>query len=165
MRIEFVKLPEIAVIGKEGFCTSEDNQVQKLWNEANAHFDEVAALGMRYPDGTYVGFWGVMSDESRSFLPWTDEFKRGLYLAGIETYLDSCPPEDWKKWIMPARTYLVTEVESSNYSQIFDEVISQIIPSKGLKLTGAVCDYTEPNTGKNKLFFPVESSLTGLEIS
>ncbi|MEY8381034.1 hypothetical protein [Ileibacterium valens] len=64
---------------------------------------------------------------------------------------------------MPARNYLVAEVESSNYSQIFDEVISQIIPSEGLKLTGDVCDYIEPNTGKNKLFFPVESSLTGLK--
>ena len=26
----------------------------------------------------------------------------------------------------------------------------------GMKLAGAVCDFTEPATGQNKLFFPVE---------
>ena len=40
---------------------------------------------------------------------------------------------------------------------IFDEVINNTITERGMKLAGAVCDYTEPATGKNKLFFPVES--------
>ena len=40
---------------------------------------------------------------------------------------------------------------------IFDEVINNTITERGMKLAGAVCDYTEPVTGKNKLFFPVES--------
>ena len=42
----------------------EKNIVQQLWQEANSHFNEVAALGMKNSDGTYVGFWGAMSDES-----------------------------------------------------------------------------------------------------
>ena len=29
------------------------------------------------------------------------------------------------------------------------------IPELGKKLAGAVCDFTEPATGQNKLFFPV----------
>jgi hypothetical protein len=28
----------------------------------------VAALGMKNSDGTYVGFWGAMSNESRTFV-------------------------------------------------------------------------------------------------
>jgi hypothetical protein len=34
--------------------------------------------------------------------------------------------------------------------------IDSLIPELGLKLAGAVCDFTEPATGQNKLFFPVE---------
>ena len=31
MDIKIVDLPEIAIIGKEGFCTEEANIVQDLW--------------------------------------------------------------------------------------------------------------------------------------
>lgn len=157
MDIRIIELPEIAVIGKEGLCTEEKNIVSQLWQEANSHFSEVAALGMKEADGGYVGFWGLMSDESRSFQPWTNHFSRGLYLAGIETYADRIAPEGWVKWIMPARTYLVADVEPDSYSEIFRTVINKVIPEKGMKLAGAACDFTEPSTGKNKLFFPVES--------
>ena len=30
------------------------------------------------------------------------------------------------------------------------------IADLGMKLVGAVCDFTEPATGQNKLFFPIE---------
>ncbi len=157
MEIKMIDLPMIAVIGKEGLCTAEKNMAQQLWQEANSHFDEVAALGMKNPDGTYVGFWGVMSDESRSFRPWTHQFTRGLYLAGVETYADTVAPEGWTKWVMPARKYIVVDVEPDRYREIFDEVIHHTLSEKGMKLAGAVCDYTEPATGKNSLFFPVAS--------
>ena len=132
------------------------NIVQQLWQEANCHFNEVAALGLKNPDGTYVGFWGAMSDESRPFRPWTHQFTRGLYLAGIEAYAGAIAPEGWAKWVMPARKYIVVDVEPSRYGEIFEEAINNAISEKGMKLAGAVCDYTEPVTGKNKLFFPVE---------
>ncbi len=45
-----------------------------------------------------------------SFLPWTDDFSRGLYLAGIEVYEDTPVPDGWVKWVLPARKYLVTKV-------------------------------------------------------
>lgn len=155
MEYKFVDLPELAIIGKEGLCTEEKNIVQDLWREANSHFDEVAALGMKEAGGSYVGFWGAMSDESRAFQPWSNQFSRGLYLAGVEAYTDSVAPEGWTKWILPARKYLVVEVDPSQYADTFYTVINHLIPQKRLKLSGAVCDYTEPATGKNKLFFPV----------
>ncbi len=156
MDVKVIDLPTITVIGKEGLCTAEKNIVQQLWQEANCHFNEVAALGLKNPDGTYVGFWGAMSDESRSFRPWTHQFTRGLYLAGIEAYAGAIAPEGWAKWVMPARKYIVVDVEPSRYGEIFEEAINNAISEKGMKLAGAVCDYTEPVTGKNKLFFPVE---------
>lgn len=156
MTVETRELPEIAIIGKEGFCTKEKNMVQELWADANSHFNEVSQLGMKEKDGAFVGFWGAMSDETMSFQPWTEGFTRGFYLAGVEVTKDKEAPEGWKKWVLPARKYLITEVQPDVYGEVFSQVIQSIIPEMGLKLCGAVCDFTEPSTGKNKLFFPVE---------
>ena len=51
---------------------------------------------------------------------------------------------------------LPIDVSSENYGETFRNVIDSLIPELGLKLAGAVCDFTEPATGQNKLFFPVE---------
>ena len=156
LKYEMIDLPEIAIIGKEGLCTKEKNAVQDLWQQANSNFSDIADLGMKNADGSFVGFWGAMSDETMSFLPWTDDFSRGLYLAGIEVYEDTPVPDGWVTWVMPARKYLVTEVHPKTYGTIFEYVIQSLIPELRLKLAGAVCDFTEPATGQNKLFFPVE---------
>ena len=55
-----------------------------------------------------------------------------------------------------AREYLVTEVAPENCGEIFGHVIQNRIPNLGMKLAGAACDFTEPATGQNKLFFPAE---------
>ena len=156
IRYEIIDLPEITIIGKEGLCTKEKNVVQALWQQANAHFNEIADLGMKNPDGSFVGFLGAMSDETMSFLPWTDNFSRGLYLAGVEVYEDTPVPDGWVKWVIPARKYLVTDVTQEIYGKTFKVVINSVVPELGMKLAGAVCDFTEPLTGQNKLFFPVE---------
>ena len=96
-KYEIVDLPQIAIIGREGFCTKEKNEVQNLWEQGNLRFSEVADIGMKNADGSYVGFWGAMSDETMSFMPWTDGFSRGLYLAGIEVYEDTEVPAGWVK--------------------------------------------------------------------
>ena len=154
-KYEIVDLPQIAIIGREGLCTKEKNAVQDLWQQANLRFSDVADIGMKNADGSYVGFWGAMSDETMSFLPWTEDYSRGLYLAGIEVYEDTPVPEGWVKWIMPARRYIVTEVALESYGETFRDVIDHLIPELGMKLAGAVCDFKEPATGQNKLFFPV----------
>ena len=153
---EMIDLPKIAIIGKEGLCTKEKNVVQDLWQQANSNFSDIAVLGMKNADGSYVGFWGAMSDETMSFLPWTDDFSRGLYLAGVEVYEDTPVPDGWVKWVMPARKYLVTEVQPETNERISEYVIRSLIPEPGMKMAGAVCDFTEPAAGQNKLFFPVE---------
>ena len=155
MKNEMIDLPKIAIIGKEGLCTKEKNAVQDLWQQANSNFGDIADLGMKNADGSFVGFWGAMSDETMSFMPWTDDYSRGLYLAGIEVYEDTAVPAGWVKWVMPARKYIVTEVDPDRYEETFQTVIDRLIPELGMKLAGAVCDFKEPATGQNKLFFPV----------
>ncbi|MBQ6360433.1 MAG: GyrI-like domain-containing protein [Lachnospiraceae bacterium] len=156
VKYEMIDLPKVAIIGKEGLCTKEKNIVQDLWRQANSNFSDISDLGMKNDDGSFVGFWGAMSDETLSFLPWTDDFSRGLYLAGIEVYEDTPVPDGWVKWVLPARKYLVTEVTQESYGEIFRNVIDSLIPELGMKLAGAACDYTDPTTWQDKLFFPVE---------
>ena len=157
IRTDIRSLPAITVIGKEGLCTEGNNIAAALWQEANAHFPEIMPLAMKDPDGAYTGFWGAMSDETRSFMPWTHGFTRGLYLAGAEVHSGAAAPEGWTKWVLPARDWLIAEVPEGKYSEVFSEVLSTVIPERGLTLCGAVCDFTEPRSGKNKLFFPVEA--------
>ena len=70
-------------------------------------------------------------------------------------YADTAVPAGWVKWVMPARKYLVTEVAPDSYTETFRTVIDRLLPALGLRLAGAVCDFTEPADGQNKLFFPV----------
>ena len=59
-----------SVIGKEGTTNDGDGFIQRLWEDANNHYDEIAALVKTDENGNPVGFWGAMSDFSRSFMPW-----------------------------------------------------------------------------------------------
>ena len=156
MNVTMVILPKITIIGKQGFCTKENNVAQDLWKEANAHFNEIAPLGMKEKNGSYVGFWGAMSDETMAYLPWGDNFSQGYYLAGIEASSNAKEPDGWTKWVMPARTYLKVLLDLSQYANIFQDVINNVIPKMNMRLSGAVCEYIEPATGTNYLLFPVE---------
>ena len=153
MKYEIIDLPIIAIIGKEGLCTKEKNVVQDLWQQANSDFSDIADFGMKNADGSFVGFWGAMSDETMSFMPWTDDFSRGLYLAGVEVYEDTPVPDGWVKWVMPARKYLVTEVHPKTYGTIFEYVIQSLIPELRLKLAGAVCDFYRAGNRAEQIVF------------
>lgn len=157
MNIRTVELGPISVIGKEGLCTKEHNIVPLLWQETNSCFGEVANLGMKEADGSYVGFWGLMSDKARQYQPWEDDFSTGLYLAGIEVDHDCPAPAGWVKWTVPKRSYLVIEIENDRYQETFRFGLQEALPERGLELCGAVCDYTEPRSGKNFLFFPCQA--------
>lgn len=47
-----------------------------------------------------------MSDLSRSFQPWDDNFTKGLYLAGVEVPDDAEAPDGWVKWTVPGYEYV-----------------------------------------------------------
>ena len=148
------EMPAFFVIGKEGEARPGYNPAPDLWAEANAHYAEVEALALRDEKGVPAGFWGAMSDLSRSFLPWEDGLSRGLYLAGVQVSEDALPTEGWVKWTVPAFQYVYASVEGD-----YGDVLSQgldYLQSRGLPLAGAVQDYRCPEeNGRPYLFFPI----------
>ena len=77
LNIQKIVKPSFAVIGIEGSTDDGEGFIPMLWSDANAHFDEVSPVASRDENGALLGIWGAMSDETRSFLPWTDGFSRG----------------------------------------------------------------------------------------
>ena len=152
MKIERCEMPSFAVIGKEGSTEEGNGFIQRLWENANGHFDEVARLAARDEQGNLLGIWGAMSDMSRSFHPWEDDFTKGLYLAGVQCRLEEEAPAGWTKWVIPAYVYLFTECTETD---VFARMLAYI-RENGMELAGAVHDFTCPQTGKNYMFFPIE---------
>jgi predicted transcriptional regulator YdeE len=140
-----------SVIGKEGSTDEGAGFVQRLWNDANAHFGDVAALAGKNETGGMLGIWGAMTDFSRSFQPWEDGFSRGLYLAGVEVPEDACPPEGWVKWTIPAYEYLYVKTEGPH---TFSDVLTYMA-DHGMSLAGAVHDYICPQDNQGYQFFPI----------
>lgn len=152
MKTEICVKESFAVIGKEGSTSDGSGFVQRLWEDANSHFDEVAHLAKKDEQGNIVGIWGAMSDLSRSFKPWENYFSKGLYLAGVECDDDAEAPEGWTKWIVPGYEYICAECENEN---TFSEMI-RYMNDNGIELVGAVHDFTCPSTGKNYMYFPIK---------
>ena len=109
LNIQKIVKSSFAVIGIEGSTDDGEGFIPMLWSDANAHFDEVSPVASRDENGALLGIWGAMSDETRSFLPWTDGFSRGLYLAGVECPIDADVPDGWTKWVVPGYEYLARE--------------------------------------------------------
>ena len=151
MTIEKCTKPSFTVIGKEGSTAEGGGFVQRMWEDANAHFSEIEHLAKRDESGNLCGVWGTMSDLSRSFKPWQNNFSEGLYLAGMECADGAEAPDGWTKWVVPAFEYLV--VENSGLDT-FSEMIAYL-NQNNLTLVGAAHDFTNPQTGKNYIFFPM----------
>ena len=148
MNIERITLPAVTVIGREGSTHDGPGFIQSLWSAANDHFPEIEPLVRRNASGTPSGFWGAMTDFSRRFLPWENDFTEGLYLAGAECIEGSEPPQGWTKWIIPSFEYL--KVENADFAAVL-----LYLSQNGLSLAGAVHDFTEPTTGKSYMLFPI----------
>ena len=153
MKIEKRIKDTFVVIGKEGSTLDGQGFIYKLWEDANAHFAEVQTLAKKDENGHLVGIWGAMSDFSRSFHPWEDNFSKGLYLAGVECVDEAEAPEGWTKWTIPSYEYLCVEVDSEN---VFSDTL-EYMNANGIALVGAVHDFTCPSSGKNYMYFPIRT--------
>ena len=140
------------VMGKPGSTEDGEGFVQRLWADANAHFAEVQPLARIDEKGNLAGIWGVMTDFTRQFMSWQDNFSKGLYLAGVEC--DECAqaPDGWEKWRVPGFEYLCAACKGEN---TFAAVI-QYMKENDIPLAGAVQDFTYPQTGKNYMLFPIQ---------
>ena len=153
MKIEKCIKNTFVVIGKEGSTLDGQGFIQKLWSDANSHFNEVQSLAKIDEKGNLVGIWGAMSDFSHSYKPWEDNFSKGLYLAGVECVDDAEAPEGWTKWTIPSFEYIYVEIENEN---TFAEVLSYM-DENNIALVGAVHDFTCPVSGKNYMFFSIRN--------
>jgi predicted transcriptional regulator YdeE len=151
MNIQHCSKQSFTVIGKEGSTKDGDGFVQKLWADANSHFNEVSRLAKKGPNGNIVGIWGAMTDFSHSFKPWENNFSQGLYLAGVECDDGAEAPEGWVKWVIPGFEYIYTENENDD---TFSNMIAYL-KENGIPLAGAVHEFNNPVTGKGYLFFPI----------
>ena len=138
------------VIGKEGSTNDGIDFIQKLWGEANSHFNEIEHLVKKDDNGNICGIWGAMSDFSHSFKPWED-FTRGLYLAGAECEDKAEAPSGWTKWVVPSFEYLCFDCEEFEFGQAIDYV-----KNRGFSLAGAVHDFTDSRTGKGYIYIPIK---------
>ena len=153
MKIEKRIKDTFVVIGKEGSTLDGPGFIQKLWEDANSHFNEVQLLAKKDENGNLIGIWGAMSDWSHSYKPWEDNFSNGLYLAGVECVDGAIAPQGWTKWTIPGYEYLCAEVESGNtFSDVLD-----YMNTNNITLVGAVHDFTCPSNGKNYMFFPIRT--------
>ena len=142
-----------SVIGKEGSTNDGKDFVQRLWQDANSHFQEIEHLAKRDEKENIPGIWGVMSDLSRTFEPWEENFTKGLYLAGIEVRDEAKAPDGWVKWTVPGYEYLYVKCTEEN---IFSKVIAYM-QENGLELAGAVHDFfCLQENGQGYMFFPIE---------
>lgn len=153
MRIKKRIKDSFSVIGKKGSTADGKNFIQKLWEDANSHFNEVQAQAKKDENGNLIGIWGAMSDCTHSFNPWQDNFSKGLYLAGIECTDDVQVPDGWTKWTIPGYEYLCAEVKNGN---TFSGVL-EYMTVNNFSLAGAVHDFTCPLTGKNFMYFPIRT--------
>lgn len=149
--MERIIKPPFAVIGIEGSTEDGPSFISGLWNEANSRFGEVAHLAKTNPDGSLCGIWGAMTDMSRSFRPWEDDFSRGLYLAGVEVRDDAQPPRGWTRWDIPGFEYIRV---ANDAPDVFPRIL-ETLTREGLSLAGAVHDFTDPATGTGYMLFPI----------
>lgn len=150
--LKHITLPAITVIGKEGSTKDGEDFIARLWNEANSHFGEIAPLTKRNLQGQLVGIWGAMSDMSRSFRPWQNNYREGLYLAGAACRDDAEAPRGWVKWVLPASEYVFipnTQPETFFYGL-------ELLKEEGLELVGAAYDFTDPLSGKMYIYYPIK---------
>ncbi len=153
MEYKIVSKPAFSVIGRIGSTREGEGFIGRLWQEANEKFPEVSRLAEKNEDGSFAGFWGLMSDEGMNFLPWEDGFTRGLYLAGVEVDGSAKAPEGWVKWDAPAREYIIAPAGPEAFSQALEHIKEQ-----GWSLAGAVYDYTDPKSGEQLQYFPIDKT-------
>jgi predicted transcriptional regulator YdeE len=151
MEINTCKKESFLVIGKEGSTNDGKDFIPKLWAEANSHFHEVEPFAKKDESGNILGIWGAMSDLSRSFQPWEDNFSKGLYLAGIEVRENTKAPTGWTSWTIPAYEYIYVK---NNGVDTFSDVITYM-KEHDIVLVGAVQEFTCPEEGQGYLFFPI----------
>lgn len=163
MERRIVRKDGFSVIGRLGQGPSRFGQVwvRPLWRDLKQEFEAIVHLVRRGADGELTGMWGLMSDASRYLEPWGDE---GRYLAGCEVNPGVSPPRGWTLWHVPAQTYLIVTCRRSQYQEVYEHTIGELMESRRYRLAGAVFEYYPPDRGEDiDLYFPLGGQMEALE--
>lgn len=153
MSIEIRRFPAFSVLGREGSTQEGAGFIERLWQEANAQYAEIAPHVLCAENGAPLRLWGLMSDMGRSLRPWEDDFSRGLYLAGAECAPDAPVPEGWTKWDVPAFSMALVPVRGEP-AEAFRQGLA-FLAQEGLSMAAAAFDLTLPAEGRSFVCFPV----------
>ncbi len=140
-----------SIIGKLGSTKDGVDFIKDLWNDATSNFLEISNIAKRDNNNNIIGIWGLMSDFSKSFYPWQDNFTKGLYLAGVEVIDNAIDVRGWEKWTVPSYEYLVVKAYKES---VFKDTIDYMFKN-GMNLVAAVFDFTDPITKENYMYFPI----------
>lgn len=154
MEFSRCQMPSFSVIGKEGSTEDGEGFIQKLWEEANGNFREIEPLARKEENGQLLGIWGLMSDLSKSFRPWEDNFIKGLYLAGAQVSEDAICPSGWVKWTVPSYEYIYGKVLGNPKEEFITGI--NYLKENGFSLAGAAFEFYCPEeNGQLYFFYPV----------
>lgn len=160
MNLQVKYVPEFTVIGKMGQGASADGPkwILPLWDQSNGRFEEISGQVLKNGEGAPKGMWGLMGNPKEFLGRWDEQ---GLYLAGCETDKDAPTPEGWTKWTLPSQTYLIADCTQTAYGEVFSKVISEYLPSHGLKMIGAAHErYPEPGNSEHvEMYFPIANGM------
>jgi Bacterial transcription activator, effector binding domain. len=157
MKYELIHKGSFRVVGLEGSTKDGEGFIPKLYDSLRKRFSEIQALVKKNPDGTLEGAYGLMSDFSRSFKPWENNFSAGLYLAGYELLAEvKTVPEGWTVWTVKEQDYFQVRLEEGDdYRKTFSTFVFFNIPYELQKLSGAVFDFYDIKEKQQCLLFPV----------
>jgi predicted transcriptional regulator YdeE len=156
MNTRIIYKDAFSVVGKmgQGPAANPGVWILPLWENANAHFQEIGGLVRHSEDGGIAGVWGAMNDTDEQNKRWGEY---GKYMAGCEADEDVQPPEGWTKWTIPAQTYLVADCTSDTYGEVFGRVTGD----ENISIVGTVHErYPEPGNPKLiELYFPIAAGM------
>lgn len=143
------------VIGLVGDDSAGPGYVGKLWQEINTKGKAIMHLAKKDDEGSIMGAWGLMNDETLSFLPPGEKTARTLYMAGIETEDNARPPKGFTRWVVPESDYLYAPAGRNKVETI--KSILQYAEEHGWVPASCAFDFM-PLQSEMYLFLPVRKA-------
>ena len=155
IEIKECRFESFSVIGLVGDNSAGPRYVDELWRAMNVQGKAVMHLAKKDDDGQIMGAWGLMNDETLSFLPPGKKTEKTVYLAGIEVDNAAKAPKGFTKWTVPASDYLYAQVGRNKLDVI--NAVLQYAGENGWEISGCPFDFMPPDSrGEMFMFFPVK---------
>jgi len=155
MEVKKCTLPSFSVIGLVAESTDGPGYVDKLWMEINRKGKSIMHLAKKDDDDDIAGVWGLMNDETGTFLPPGEKKSKTIvYMAGIEVNDSAKAPKGFKKWVIPAFDYLYAPVEGEKIQTI--QAVMDYCAEQKLAFAACPFDYMPADGKLMYMFFPVK---------